>query len=218
MEKPNILIVDDKPENLLALEKTLEGPGLSIMKAMSGNEALALILEHDFALVLLDVQMPVMDGFETAELMRGNEDTKHIPIIFLTAINKDQKFVFKGYEAGAVDYLFKPLDPDILNCKVSVFCELYKQKGIIEKRLLEIEEKNKILQQQMSEINRLRGLLPICAGCKKIRHDNGYWEEIEIYIQSNSDIDFTHSMCNDCLKKFYPEHADKLLKRKYTEK
>ena len=107
MERTNVLIVDDRPENLLALESLLENPSLNIMKANSGNEALGLVLQHDFALVLLDVQMPEMDGFETAELMRSSQKTKHIPIIFVTAISKEQQHIFKGYEAGAVDYLFK---------------------------------------------------------------------------------------------------------------
>jgi len=102
------------PENLFALEKVLKPLNLHIVKANSGNEALEKILEYTFTLVLLDVQMPEMDGFETAELMSSLDETKNIPIIFVTAINKDQKHVFKGYEKGAIDYIFKPYDPDIL--------------------------------------------------------------------------------------------------------
>lgn len=92
----NILIVDDKPANLLALQKILKRPGLNIVEAKSGNDALSLVLEHKFALILLDVQMPDMDGFETAEIIRENEETKNIPIIFVTAISKERKYVFKG--------------------------------------------------------------------------------------------------------------------------
>ena len=123
-----ILIVDDRDENLLALEGWLENPDLKIVKATSGNQALGLMLEEEFALVLLDVQMPEMDGFETAELMRFSEKTKNIPIIFVTAISKDRENIFKGYTAGAVDYLPKPIDPDILKAKVDVFLQLYRQK------------------------------------------------------------------------------------------
>jgi PAS domain S-box-containing protein len=130
-EKLNILLVDDKPENLVSLEALLENPDHNIIKTTSGNKALSLMLEYDFALVLLDVQMPEMDGFEMAELMRGSEKTKYIPIIFVTAISKEQKHVFKGYESGAVDYLFKPLDPDILKSKVNVFIELHRQKKLL---------------------------------------------------------------------------------------
>ncbi|MCP5049150.1 MAG: response regulator [bacterium] len=136
----SILIVDDRPENLLALEKILERPGLKIIKAHSGNEALGLLLDHDFALVLLDVMMPEMDGYETAELMRGNSETKQIPIIFVTAINKEKKHVFKGYESGAVDYMFKPLNPDILLSKVNIFLELHKQKTELRKMNLELKK------------------------------------------------------------------------------
>ncbi len=126
--KANILLVDDSPENLLAFEQVLRSLDVNIITAISGNEALTLVLEHDFALVLLDVQMPAMDGFETAKLMRGIDKTRHLPIIFVTAISKDQKHVFTGYATGAVDYLFKPVDPDILRSKVTVFLELHRQK------------------------------------------------------------------------------------------
>ena len=153
----DILIVDDKPANLLALRKLLAKPGLNIVEATGGNDALSLILEYDFALILLDVQMPDMDGFETAELIRGNEETKHIPIIFVTAISKEQKYIFKGYDKGAVDYLFKPLDPDILKSKVNIFLELYKQKEDLKKANTELYKANeRILEQQEGLIEEAR--------------------------------------------------------------
>lgn len=164
----NILIVDDKPANLMALRKLLAKPGLNIIDASSGNEALALLLEHDFALILLDVQMPDMDGFETAEIMRGNEETKNIPIIFVTAISKEQKYIFEGYDKGAVDYLFKPLNPDILQSKVSIFLELHGQKDALKKTNAELKKANeRILEQQeaLLEEERLKVLLQM-AGAK----------------------------------------------------
>ncbi len=130
----NILIVDDRPENLLVLESVLENMNCNIIKALSGNQALSLMLDYDFALVLLDVQMPDMDGFETAELMRSSARTRYIPVIFVTAISKEQKCIFKGYEVGAVDYLFKPIEPVILQSKVRVFIDLYNQKKIVEEQ------------------------------------------------------------------------------------
>ncbi len=165
-EKENILIVDDRPENLLALEKLLKRPDLNIVRATSGNDALAMVLELDFALILLDVQMPDMDGFETAELMRENDDTKRIPIIFVTAISKEQKYVFKGYDAGAVDYLFKPLDPDILKSKVNVFLELHKQKTFLEKVNEELRKANKKIWEQQKAVieeERLKVLLQMAG-------------------------------------------------------
>jgi len=135
----NILIVDDRPENLLVLEHLLAAPDICLIKAASGNEALGLLLEHDIALALLDVQMPEMDGFETAEIMRGNRRTQTIPIIFVTAISKEQKHVFKGYASGAVDYLFKPIEPRVLESKVRVFIELYRQRRALEHTLDQLE-------------------------------------------------------------------------------
>jgi CheY-like chemotaxis protein len=120
LEKSNILLVDDRPENLLALESVLEEMNCNIFKATSGQEALRLGLKHDFDLALLDVQMPEMDGFELAKLMQGKEKTKDIQIIFISAISKEQKYIQKGYDAGAINYLFKPIDPDELKRKVNV--------------------------------------------------------------------------------------------------
>ena len=144
-ETVKILVVDDRPENLLAIEGVLDRPDLTIVTATSGNEALGLVLEHTFALILLDVQMPGMDGFEVAELMRGSEKTRHIPIIFLTAISKEDAHVFTGYEKGAVDYLFKPLDPLILRSKVNVFVELFGQRK-------KLQQSNTELSQTISEL------------------------------------------------------------------
>lgn len=131
-ENYKILIVDDRPENLLTLEGILESSELTIIKANSGNEALGLLLEHRFALVLMDVQMPGMDGFETAEIMRSNVKTKNIPIIFVTAISKQRRHIFKGYETGAVDYLYKPLDLEILKSKINAFIDFFKHKEALE--------------------------------------------------------------------------------------
>jgi two-component system cell cycle response regulator len=163
---PKILIVDDRIENLVALEKTLADLDAEIIRATSGEEALACLLEHAVALILLDVQMPDMDGFETAALIRSNDDTRYIPIIFVTAISKEQKHVFSGYASGAVDYLFKPLDPDILISKISVFLELDRQRAIIAKTNEQLKAANRmILAQQESVIKqeRLKVLLQMAG-------------------------------------------------------
>ncbi len=153
-EKLDILLVDDRPENLFALEGILERPDVNIVKATSGNEALGLTLKHDFAVVLMDVQMPEMDGFETAELMRGAEKTRHIPIIFVTAISREEKHVFKGYDTGAVDYLIKPLDANVLGTKVNVFLELYQQKRSLERTAEDLERTVEQLNTEIAERKR----------------------------------------------------------------
>ena len=131
--RPSILLVDDRPENLLALEALLEPLDAALVRANSGDEALKRILVQEFAVILLDVQMPGLNGFETAKLIKARERSRFIPIIFLTAISKDEQFVFEGYSVGAVDYMFKPFPPDVLRSKVSVFMDLYyKQQQIKE--------------------------------------------------------------------------------------
>lgn len=146
-----ILLVDDRPENLIALESVLEPLGHHLVKATSGRAALRHLLMNDFALILLDVQMPGMDGFETAEMIKQRERTRHIPIIFVTAISRDEQHVFRGYSAGAVDYISKPFDPDILRSKVKVLVDLY-QKGEQIKRqaaLLRESERREAERQQL---------------------------------------------------------------------
>ena len=139
MIEQKLLLVDDQPANLVSLEAILESEGRILMKAHSGHEALKILLKEDISLVLLDVQMPGMDGFEVAELMRQRKDTQTIPIIFVTAISKEKKYVFRGYQAGAVDYLFKPLDPLILKSKVDFFLGLDKQRRQLQAKLKEAQ-------------------------------------------------------------------------------
>jgi len=122
------LLVDDKEENLTALTALLQRDDVELLKARSGGEALELLLKHDVALALLDVQMPDMDGFELAELMRGSERTRHVPVVFITAGARDERRLFKGYEAGAVDFLYKPIEPHILRNKAETFFQLHRQK------------------------------------------------------------------------------------------
>ncbi|KQM21028.1 hybrid sensor histidine kinase/response regulator [Novosphingobium sp. Leaf2] len=128
MAPVNFLLVDDLPANLLALEALLAREGLVLLKANSGEEALELLLRHEVALAFLDVQMPEMDGFELAELMRGNERTRNVPIIFVTAGSTDAQRRFRGYESGAVDFIQKPIEPAILRHKADVFFDLYRQR------------------------------------------------------------------------------------------
>jgi signal transduction histidine kinase len=140
----SVLVVDDTEQNLLAMRALLEQPGVPVILARSGPDALELLLTHEVALALLDVQMPEMDGFALAELMRGAQRTAHVPIIFLTAASEDQQRTFRGYEAGAVDFLHKPIEPRMLNTKVRVFVELYQQRQQLLLRMAELERAVKL--------------------------------------------------------------------------
>jgi len=165
-----LLLVDDRPENLLALQAILEPLGQKLVLAHSGEEALKCVLQHEFACILLDVQMPDMNGFDTAQIIKSRERSRYIPIIFLSAINKEDSYVFKGYSMGAVDYVFKPFNPDVLRSKVAVFVDLYlKQQQIMEqaemlansqRREMELEHRTELLETeaksaaQLAELNK----------------------------------------------------------------
>src|SRR6185369_14291267 len=136
-EQLNILLVDDRPENLVALESVLSELGQNLVKASSGREALRRLLEDEFAVILLDVQMPEMDGFETARMIRARDKTQRTPIVFLTAINKSESQVARGYSVGAVDYLFKPRDPEILKAKVAAFVELARKTQELQREIVQ---------------------------------------------------------------------------------
>ncbi len=160
----NILLVDDRPDGLLALEAVLACPEYTLVTASSGQEALSCMYDRTYAVVLLDVQMPIMDGFETARLMKQYEPSKDTPIIFVTAINKDSRHIYEGYKSGAADYLFKPFDPLILRAKVKIFVELFRRNLMIAKQakqLLEAEKRERerrLAELEMESLQRYRKL------------------------------------------------------------
>ncbi|MDQ7948567.1 MAG: hybrid sensor histidine kinase/response regulator [Pedobacter sp.] len=145
-----ILIVDDNQNNLLSIEVALEGEGYNFTQALSGRDALRILLqEQDFSLILLDVKMPIMDGYETAELIYERDSLKDIPIIFVTAHDYEEAAIFKGYRAGAVDFIRKPFNPEMLRTKVAVFAEIFKKNQLLKKQ----EEKLKLSNQELTKLN-----------------------------------------------------------------
>jgi signal transduction histidine kinase len=149
-----LLIVDDLPENLRALDALIRDDKRQVFQATSGEEALTLMLEHEFALAILDVQMPGMDGFELAELMRGTERTRNIPIVFVSAAGRELNYAFKGYEQGAVDFLYKPLDPDAVRSKVNVFVTLDQQRREMRRQMEALERSRREQEVLLRELNK----------------------------------------------------------------
>ncbi|MDH2240468.1 hybrid sensor histidine kinase/response regulator [Pseudomonas sp. GD03909] len=151
-DEVNLLIVDDLPENLLALDALLQAPGIRVHQAESAEQALELLLRHEFALAILDVQMPGMDGFQLAELMRGTERTKQIPIVFVSAAGRELNYAFKGYESGAVDFMQKPLDAHAVRSKVSVFVDLYRGRKRLARQLEALEKSRREQEVLLDEL------------------------------------------------------------------
>ncbi|POA37143.1 MULTISPECIES: hybrid sensor histidine kinase/response regulator [Pseudomonas] len=154
-----LLIVDDLPENLLALEALIKREDRTVYKALSADEALSLLLQHEFAMAILDVQMPGMNGFELAELMRGTEKTKNIPIIFVSAAGRELNYAFKGYETGAVDFLHKPLDIHAVKSKVNVFVDLYRQSKAMKQQVEALEQSRREQEALLQQLQSTQGEL-----------------------------------------------------------
>lgn len=163
-----LLIVDDLPENLVALEALIRTPGREVFQAASAEAALALMLAHEFALAIVDVQMPGMNGFELAELMRGTERTRQIPIIFVSAAGRELGYAFKGYESGAVDFLQKPLDPYVVRSKVTVFDDLYRHRKALHREINALAEAHR---QQQALVARLQATQQELERAVRMRDD-----------------------------------------------
>lgn len=154
-----LLIVDDLPENLLALEALIKREDREVYKALSADEALSLLLQHEFAMAILDVQMPGMNGFELAELMRSTDRTKSIPIVFVSAAGRELNYAFKGYESGAVDFLHKPLDIHAVKSKVNVFVDLYRQRKAMKLQVEALEQSRREQEVLLSKLQQTQNEL-----------------------------------------------------------
>src|SRR4051794_29187134 len=158
-ERVNILIVDDSPTNLLALETVLQGPDRNLVRAESGDDALRFLLDNEAAVILLDVFMPGIDGLDTAALIRSREKSRNTPIIFLTADSTGGRHLSRGYSLGAVDYIVKPIEPDVLRSKVAVFVELFKKTRQVQRQAALLHEQN--LELESTNLARLTMLIDL---------------------------------------------------------
>jgi PleD family two-component response regulator len=203
-DKAKILIVDDTPANIQVLNEVLQVE-CDVYFALNGNEALQKIEMLQPDLILLDIMMPIMDGFEVCRILKKNESFKNIPIIFITALGQPEE-ESRGLKLGGADYITKPFNPDMVQLRVRNHLELKKQRDTLEQRTRELEK-------ALAEIKVLKGVIPICAQCKKIRDDQGCWNQLEAYISEHSDAEFSHGICPSCVKELYPEQYDKLYKK-----
>ena len=196
----NILIVDDTPANLRLLSGMLTKEGYTVKLAPNGKLALMNAQAMPPDLILLDIMMPGLSGHEVCEQLHADPRTHDIPIIFLSALNQTEDKV-KAFTSGGVDYITKPFQLEEVLARVRTHLRLYALQEQLAKRVRELEE-------AMAQIKTLRGLLPICARCKKVRDDQGYWQDVELYIRDHTDIDISHGICPDCFRELYPDYAD----------
>ena len=189
-ERATLLVVDDMPENLTLMNSLLKDD-YKVKVANGGKKALKIAASDSPPnLILLDIMMPGMDGYEVCRRLKENEGTKDIPVIFITA-KSDTEGEAQGFDLGAVDYITKPFVHQIVLARVRTH--------------LQLKRKTDLLEQALKEIKTLRGIVPICANCKKIRDDEGYWSQVEVYVQNHTEAKFSHGICPGCAKKLYPE-------------
>lgn len=190
-DNPAILVVDDNPQNLQVVASTLIDQEFDPTMCQGGEQALEWLEDHEPELILLDVSMPKMDGFTLCRLLKNNEQWAHVPVIFLTARTEIED-VLEGFDVGAVDYIAKPFHRRELLARVRLHLEL---------------------KWAREEIQTLRGILPICSICKKIRDEKGYWERVDWYISQHSATQFSHALCPECMKEKYPRAYERMLRK-----
>ena len=211
------MIVDDIPQNIKVLGSSLGNKGYIISFATSGEQGLDIARRNKIDLILLDIMMPGMDGFQMCRQLKSEESIKHIPIIFITA-KTDKEDIVQGFEAGAIDYITKPFSAAELLARVQTHLELQHSKQVIRQQAEELAwankrlvKKNTKLEKAIQEIETLKGLLPVCSNCKKVRKENAdtkvqdSWVSIEAYLHEHTAAEVTHSICPQCMNDLYPD-------------
>ena len=196
-QQQHILIVDDIQSDRMLLEKILNNAGHAVLSAENGSQALDMAREHEPDLFLLDISMTPMDGYELCKHLKEESELANIPVIFISA--KTETFdKVKAFQTGGVDYITKPYQSEEVIARANVHLRIHE----LQDRLrISVEQ----LEKALNEVKQLKGLLPICASCKNIRDDQGYWNSIESYIMEYSEVEFSHALCPKCIESLYPD-------------
>lgn len=203
-KRGNILVVDDITDNLRVLIEILSQKGYTVRPALNGRSALAAARQTRPDLILLDILMPGMDGYEVCKALKADQRLRDVPVIFLSALD-DVADKVKGFAVGGVDYIGKPFQAEELLARVSTHLLLQDLRRDLEEKNADLHRLNSDLLRALDEIKTLRGIIPICASCKKIRDDDDSWQNLESYIRDHSEAEFSHGICPDCIQKLYPD-------------
>ena len=203
-----ILVVDDEPINLQVISSALKNI-YAISTANDGFEAIRQLKQTPPDLILLDVMMPELNGFELCRIIKSDPVAADIPIIFLTAMDTE-KAEKMGLEAGGIDFLAKPVNIDLLKLRVHNHLELKNKNELIKTQRDRLQEQKQALEETLSRLKSLEGILSICMYCKDIRNEDSSWEQLEKYIEDHTDASFSHGICPKCLHEHFPEHAKKI--------
>ncbi|MBF0232254.1 MAG: response regulator, partial [Desulfamplus sp.] len=190
--------------NMRLLVDLLGNQGYLVRPALSGNMALKAAEKEAPDLVLLDILMPEMDGYEVCRILKADDKLKDVPVIFISALD-DVSDKVKGFSVGGVDYISKPFQIEEVLARVETHLTLRRLRQELEEKNIHLKRMNSELSKSLDEIETLREILPICCNCKKIRDDEGYWQQLEAYFKENSGIEFSHGICPKCAKELYPD-------------
>ena len=216
--KDNILVVDDTPKMLLLMEAYLRGFGYSCVSTVPSGMAAFEFLAKDLDslsdqstdLILMDVNMPGVDGIEACRRIKADVNFAEVQIIMVSAAT-DTEHLVGAFEAGAMDYITKPINKLEMQVRVRSALTLRHAMDSEKRTNAVLYSRNQELQEALAKVKQLKGLLPICSSCKKIRDDSGYWSSVEGYITQHSDVDFSHAVCPDCIRKIYPTISQKII-------
>lgn len=202
--KANILVVDDTKANVRILVEVLGHHGYRVRPALSGKAALKAAGTEIPDIILLDIIMPEMDGYEVCRALKTDMQLRDVPVIFISALD-DVSDKVKGFVAGGVDYISKPFQTEEVLVRIETHLTLRRLRKELEEKNNRLQKSNKELSEALEEIKKLRGVLPICCNCKKIRDDSGYWKQLEEYFDEHAGIEFSHGICPKCTRELYPE-------------
>ena len=201
----NILVVDDSKMNLRILVEALSSEGYTVRPALSGQIAIEAARKETPDLILLDILMPGMDGYQVCKALKADKELRDVPVIFISALG-DVADKVKGFSAGGVDYISKPFQAEEVLARVETHLTLRNLQKDLEEKNTRLQELNEQLQQAFDEIKTLKGILPVCGHCKKIRDTNETWQTMEDYLSDHSEAEFSHGVCPECAKKYYSDY------------
>jgi len=216
-KKSKILVVDDIADNIEIVREILNSRGYEVHTAESGHKAIKKASNTEYDLIILDVMMPEIDGYEVCRQLKKNTKTKEIPVIFLTAKTYINDMV-KGFKAGAVDYITNPFRSEEITIRVHTHIELKKTKDSLKEEVKKEKKLSAELKEALAKVKTLSGLLPICCYCFKIKDTEGYWRRVDEYIRKHADVEFSHGICDECSKKVFKELDDMIKDEKSNKK
>ena len=205
MDKDTVLVIEDDPMSMKLIRKILQiNDNYAVLEAENADDGIEMACKYHPGIILMDILMPGMNGIEATKRLKEDQQTKDIPVLFISALDETDDKV-KAFQSGGVDYITKPFQFEEVFARIKTHLTLRNMNAQLEEKNIRLQSINEELQGALEEIKTLKGILPICGNCKKIRDDKGYWNQIESFIRDHSEAEFSHSICPECVRALYPD-------------